>query len=92
MKFSREHDQDLLVKSLNEAVKSAAIVARPDFAELLQAIVRARTVSKIVSLGRAWTELGVRDSLLQRLKVIKDGGKFARLHSPKSLSMFAEAI
>lgn len=36
MQFSREHNQNLLVKSLNEAVKSAAIVAQPDFAELWQ--------------------------------------------------------
>ena len=62
--------------------KLAPAFGRSYNAELLQAIVRARTVSKIVSLGRAWTELGARDSLLQRLKIIKDGGKFVRLHSP----------
>ncbi len=38
MKFSREHNKDLLVKSLNEAVKSAAVAAQPDFAELWQQI------------------------------------------------------
>ncbi len=65
---------------------------RPYNAELLQAIIRARTVSKLVSLGRAWSEPGAQDSILQRIKVIHKGGKFAQLHGPESLCMFAEAI
>ena len=65
---------------------------RPHNAELLLAIIRARTASKLVSLGRAWSEPGARESILQRIKVIHEGGKFTKLHGPESLCMFAEVI
>ena len=65
---------------------------RPYNAGLLQAMIRARTASKLVSLGRAWSEPGAQESILQRIKVIREGGKFAKLHGPESLCMFAEKI
>ena len=65
---------------------------RPYNAELLRAMIRARSISKLVSLGRVWSEPGASESMLQRIKVIHKGGKFAKLYGPESVCMFAEAI
>lgn len=69
--------------------KLAAAFGRPYDEALLRAMVRARTVSKLVSLGRAWSEPGASENLLQRLEVIRGGGKFAKLYGPESLCEFA---
>ncbi len=64
--------------------KLAAAYGRPYNADLLEAVIQTRVVSKLVCLGRQddngadHPELA--SNLVQRLDAVKNGGRFAKLH------------
>ncbi|MYB40509.1 aminoglycoside phosphotransferase family protein [Candidatus Saccharibacteria bacterium] len=67
----------------------ARAYGRPYNAKLLRAIIRARCVSRALSLVRFWGEPGVENDFYQRLDAIENGGKFSKLYGGESLAMFA---
>lgn len=59
--------------------------------ELLQAIVDAKSVSRLMSLVRFWDYPGIAEDFMQRLGAIKNGGKFTKFYGGEALSPFAKS-